>query len=67
MLATEGNVIVVTAAYRLGVLGFLSSNSDSLKEIYGMLDQIEPMKWVNKNIERWVSRLLLLSPYTNFL
>ena len=67
VLATEGNVIVVTAAYRLGVLGFLSSNSDSLKESYGMLDQIEPMKWVNKNIERWVSRLLLLSPSTNFL
>ena len=60
-------MIVVTAAYRLGVLGFLSSNSDSLKESYGMLDQIEPMKWVNKNIERWVSRLLLLSPSTNFL
>ena len=60
-------MIVVTAAYRLGVLGFLSLNSDSLKESYGMLDQIEPMKWVNKNIERWVSRLLLLSPSTNFL
>ena len=67
VLATEGNVIVVRAAYRLGVLGFLSSNSDSLKESYGMLDQIEPMKWLNKNIERWVSRLLLLSPSTNFL
>ena len=52
VLATEGNVIVVTAAYRLGVLGFLSSNSDNLKGNYGMLDQIEAMKWVNKNIER---------------
>ena len=52
VLATEGNVIVVTAAYRLGVLGFLSSNSDKLKGNYGMLDQIEAMKWVNKNIER---------------
>ena len=52
VLATEGNVIVVTAAYRLGVFGFLSSNSDNLKGNYGMLDQIEAMKWVNKNIER---------------
>ena len=56
VLATEGNVIVVTAAYRLGVLGFLSSNSGNLKGNYGMLDQIEAMKWVNKNIERYVVR-----------
>jgi len=52
ILATEGNVIVVTAAYRLGVLGFLSSNSGNLRGNYGMLDQIEAMKWVNKNIAR---------------
>ena len=52
VLATEENVIIVTAAYRLGVFGFLSSNSDNLKGNYGMLDQIEAMKWVNKNIER---------------
>jgi len=52
-LATEGNVIVVTAAYRLGVFGFLSSSRDNLKGNYGMLDQIEAMKWVNKNIERF--------------
>lgn len=52
LLATEGNVIVVTAAYRLGVFGFLSSYSDNLKGNYGMLDQIAAMKWVNKNIER---------------
>ena len=52
VLATEGNVIVVTAAYRLGVLGFLSSNSDNLRGNYGMLDQIAAMKWVNKNIAR---------------
>ena len=51
-LATEGNVIVVIAAYRLGVLGFLSSNSDDLRGNYGMMDQIEAMKWVNKNIAR---------------
>ncbi|CAH3023185.1 unnamed protein product [Porites evermanni] len=53
LLATEGNVIVVTAAYRLGVFGFLSSYSDNLKGNYGMLDQIAALKWVNKNIERF--------------
>jgi len=53
VLATEGNVVVVTAAYRLGVFGFLSSSSDNLKGNYGMLDQIAAMKWVNKNIARF--------------
>ena len=52
LLATEGNVIVVAAAYRLGVLGFLSSNSGDLTGNYGMMDQIEAMRWVNKNIAR---------------
>lgn len=52
LLATEENVIVVTAAYRLGVLGFLSANSGDLRGNYGLLDQIEALKWVNKNIER---------------
>lgn len=52
VLATEGNVIVVTAAYRLGALGFLSANSGDLRGNYGLLDQIEAMKWVNENIRR---------------
>ena len=52
LLATEGNVIVVAIVHRLGILGFLSSNSDDLRGNYGMMDQIEAMKWVNKNIAR---------------
>ena len=52
VLATEGNVIVVTAAYRLGALGFLSANSGDLRGNHGMMDQLEAMKWVNKNIAR---------------
>ena len=55
VLATEGNVIVVVAAYRLGALGFLSSRSSDLKGNYGMMDQVEAMKWVNKNIARYYS------------
>ena len=57
LLATEGNVIVVAAAYRLGVLGFLSSNSGDLTGNYGMMDQIEAMRWVNKNIARLVMQV----------
>lgn len=52
VLATEGNVIVVTAAYRLGALGFLSADSSGLRGNYGLMDQIEAMRWVNKNIAR---------------
>ena len=58
LLATEGNVIVVAAAYRLGVLGFLSSNSGDLKGNYGMMDQVEAMRWVNKNIARYKVKLI---------
>ena len=57
LLATEGNVIVVAAAYPLGVLGFLSSNSGDLTGNYGMMDQIEAMRWVNKNIARLVMQV----------
>ena len=53
VLATEGNVIVVVAAYRLAALGFLSSRSSNLRGNYGMMDQVEAMKWVNKNIARY--------------
>lgn len=53
VLATEGNVIVVTVGYRLGVLGFLSANDDNLKGNYGLMDQLEALKWVNQNIARF--------------
>lgn len=53
VLATEGNVIIVTVGYRLGVLGFLSANNDSLKGNFGLMDQLEALKWVNQNIARF--------------
>lgn len=54
-LAKKG-VVVVTIAYRLGVFGYLAS--DELAEEsenhttgnYGLLDQIQALKWVNENI-----------------
>ncbi|KAJ7333674.1 Carboxylesterase 5A [Desmophyllum pertusum] len=59
VLATEGDVIVVRAAYRLGIFGFLSANSDNLRGNYGMMDQIEAMKCVNKNIARYSVKLAM--------
>lgn len=49
-LAIKGNVVVVTANYRLGVLGFFSTGDSVAKGNYGLWDQIEVLKWVQKNI-----------------
>ena len=54
-LAQKG-VVVVSIAYRLGPLGFmchpeLSAESElGISGNYGLLDQIEGLKWVRKNI-----------------
>jgi para-nitrobenzyl esterase len=54
-LARKG-VIVVTANYRLGVLGFLAHpdlSRESAQHVsgnYGLLDQIAALRWVHRNI-----------------
>uniref|UniRef100_A0A8C1BVI0 Neuroligin 2b n=1 Tax=Cyprinus carpio carpio TaxID=630221 RepID=A0A8C1BVI0_CYPCA len=50
VLAAYGNVIVVTMNYRLGVLGFLSTGDQFAKGNYGLLDQIQALRWLNENI-----------------
>ena len=52
-LATEGEVVVVTFNYRLGVLGFLSTGTKDLPGNYGLLDQVKALQWVQENIERY--------------
>ncbi|XP_041359078.1 cholinesterase-like isoform X2 [Gigantopelta aegis] len=49
LLATH-EVIVVTFNYRLGPLGFLTSSDSHIPGNFGMLDQIEALKWVKENI-----------------
>jgi para-nitrobenzyl esterase len=51
----QRGVVVVSINYRLGVLGYLahpelSAEGDGLSGNYGLLDQIEALRWVKTNI-----------------
>lgn len=45
------NMILVTINYRLGILGFLSTEDDTIPGNFGLKDQVEALKWVQRNIE----------------
>ncbi|CAN8013701.1 unnamed protein product [Ixodes persulcatus] len=47
------NVVYVTLNYRLGVLGFLSSGTETLPGNYGLWDQNLALKWVQRNVGRF--------------
>jgi len=54
-LSTQGNLVVVTINYRLGVLGFLNLNEVTKGRIpatgnEGLLDQLMALEWVRDNI-----------------
>ncbi|XP_060878022.1 juvenile hormone esterase-like isoform X1 [Metopolophium dirhodum] len=46
----DKDVLLVTINYRLGVLGFLSTEDDVIPGNYGMKDQVMALRWVQKNI-----------------
>ncbi|XP_069495458.1 neuroligin-4, X-linked [Ambystoma mexicanum] len=50
ILSSHGNVIVITVNYRLGILGFLSTGDQAAKGNYGLLDQIQALRWIEENI-----------------
>ncbi|KAK7500048.1 hypothetical protein BaRGS_00008595 [Batillaria attramentaria] len=49
-LAAFGNVIFVTFNYRLGALGFLSTDDQKAPGNYGLWDQRLALQWVHTNI-----------------
>jgi para-nitrobenzyl esterase len=56
VLATQGNVIVVTANYRLGPFGWLAApaldaeTADGFSGNYGLADQQSALRWVQQNV-----------------
>merc|ERR1712168_1500367 len=49
----EQNVVLVTFNYRLGPLGFLSTDDKTAAGNQGLLDQIMVLKWGKANIEKF--------------
>jgi len=47
----DEDIVLVTLQYRLGMFGFLSTESADASGNYGLLDQIAGLKWVQANIE----------------
>ena len=46
----DKDVILVTVNYRLGIFGFLTLGIEEISGNQGMWDQLESLKWVQKNI-----------------
>jgi carboxylesterase type B len=47
----DTDVILVVGNYRLGVLGFMSTENEESPGNYGMKDQVALLRWVNENID----------------
>lgn len=48
------DLVLVTINYRLGPLGFLSTEDGVIPGNMGLKDQVEALKWVNENIENFL-------------
>ncbi|XP_031633819.1 venom carboxylesterase-6-like isoform X1 [Contarinia nasturtii] len=49
----DHDIILVTANYRLGPLGFLSTEDENCLGNFGLKDQSMVLKWIQQNIERF--------------
>lgn len=51
-LVNDG-VVVVSFNYRLGSFGFLSTGDSAAQGNWGMKDQVQALKWVQQNINKF--------------
>ncbi|XP_060845477.1 uncharacterized protein LOC132925065 [Rhopalosiphum padi] len=49
----DTNVVLVSINFRLGILGFLSTEDDVIPGNYGMKDQVLALQWVQENIDKF--------------
>ena len=49
----DHDVVLVTGNYRLGPLGFLSTEDENCPGNFGLKDQMVILEWVQKNIEKF--------------
>ncbi|KAJ0069330.1 hypothetical protein NL108_004170 [Boleophthalmus pectinirostris] len=52
-LSAYEDVVVVVIQYRLGILGFLSTGEKDMAGNFGLLDQVEALKWVQQHIHNF--------------
>ena len=57
VLATLGQIIVVTFNYRIGIFGFLNTNPSPMTKghvaNYGLVDQMAALQWVVEDIKQF--------------
>ncbi|CAG0902144.1 unnamed protein product [Darwinula stevensoni] len=49
----DHDIVLVTINYRVNILGFLSTEDEVAHGNYGMLDQVQALKWVQENVEHF--------------
>ncbi|XP_042885637.1 venom carboxylesterase-6-like [Penaeus japonicus] len=52
-LFLDQDIVIVTIQYRLGILGFLSTEDEELPGNLGLMDQTLALRWVHRNIARF--------------
>ncbi|KAK5867622.1 hypothetical protein PBY51_012093 [Eleginops maclovinus] len=52
-LAAYQDMVIVLIQYRLGLLGFLSTGDEHISGNFGMLDQVEALRWIQQHIHNF--------------